>query len=130
MLSVWFTDCKSAHSALMRPIGKTIDKRLGIEIAALRQSLWRYKGRTALEARLQDGAPIPSEATDVARWVDTAVMPCDPLTKAMSDEFLQGILDSGIWNFAQPEASKEVKRKKQNQRHRKKHGDDTEYEDD
>ena len=82
-------------------------------------------------ARLQDGAPLPSEATDVVRWVDTAVMPCDPLTKTMSDEFLQGILDSGIWDFTQPEVSKNVKRKKQEQRRsRKKHDDESKPEDD
>ena len=61
--SVWFTDCRSAHDALNRPIQKGVDKRLGIELAALRQSLWRYYGRSALQARLQDEPP--AHPTDI-----------------------------------------------------------------
>ena len=64
-----------------------------------------------MQARLQDEQP--AESTDIVRWIDTAVMPADPLTKAMSDEFLQNILDTNVWNFAQPEDSKAEKIKKQ-----------------
>ena len=109
--AVWFTDCRSAHDALKRTLQKGVDKRLGIELAALRQSLWRFPGRTPLQARLQDEQP--SECTDIVRWIDTAVMPADPLTKSMSDDFLQQILDSNIWNFEQPADSKAEKIKKQ-----------------
>ena len=36
--TVWLTDCESARAALMRPVqGKMSDKRLGIEVASLRQ---------------------------------------------------------------------------------------------
>ena len=38
MHAVWLTDCESARAALMRPVqGKMSDKRLGIEVASLRQ---------------------------------------------------------------------------------------------
>ena len=40
--SVWFTDCKSVETALSKPIVRSIDKRLGIELASLRQQLWRF----------------------------------------------------------------------------------------
>ena len=47
-------------------------------------------------------------------------MPCDPLTKAMSDEFLQAIPDTNTWDYAQPEYSKAEKQRKQDQRRTKK----------
>ena len=41
MNAVRFTDCESAMAVFMRPVqGKMSDKRLGIEVASLRQSLW------------------------------------------------------------------------------------------
>ena len=91
---------------------------MGIELAALRQSLWRYYGRTALDARVQDEPP--KFPTDKCRWIDTKVMPCDPLTKSMSDEFLQDILDTNMWDYAQPDYSKAEKQRKQDQRRTKK----------
>ena len=51
----WFTDCKSTHAGLLRPVqAKMQDKRLGLEFASLRQSLWRVTGETPVEARLRD----------------------------------------------------------------------------
>ena len=41
---VWFTDCRSVYDTLQKPVAKTVDKRLGIELAALRQFLWRKDG--------------------------------------------------------------------------------------
>ena len=42
MHAVWFTDCESARAAFMRLVqGKISDKRLGIEVASSRRSLWR-----------------------------------------------------------------------------------------
>ena len=110
--AVWFTDCRSAHDALNRALQKGVDKRLGIELAALRQCLWRYPGRTALQARLQDEPP--RNPTDIVRWIDTGVMPADPLTKSMRDDFPQNILDTNIWTMLN--GSKAVKILKQAQR--------------
>ena len=45
MHAVWFTDCKSLQDALCRTVLANIsDKRLGITLAAMRQSLWRKPG--------------------------------------------------------------------------------------
>ena len=38
----------------------------------------------------------------------------------MSDEFLQAILDTNMWDYAQPDYSKAEKQRKQNQRRTKK----------
>ena len=43
-------------------------------------------------------------------------MAADCLTKPMSDAFLQGILDSGLWCVKQPELGKMQKEKKASQR--------------
>ena len=96
---------------------RSIDKRLSIELASLRQQLWRYAGRDDIRARLQDGPPaLP---TDRLRWIDTLVMAADPLTKPMSDLFLQRILDTGRWNVSQPALGKELKARKSQQRQAK-----------
>ena len=110
-------DCKSVQTALSKPIVRTVDKRLGIELASLRQQLWRFAGRDDIKARLQDGPP--AKPTDVLRWVDTLVMLADPLTKPMGDELLQKVLDTGVWDVAQPLQGKEVKAKKAAQRQAK-----------
>ena len=42
---LWLTDCKSLEETLQNPkCAKHSDKRLSIEIASLRQDLWRQKG--------------------------------------------------------------------------------------
>ena len=112
MKSVWFTDCNSVKTALSKPIVKTIDKRLGIELASLRQQLWRYPGRDSVSARVQEGPPDQDDCTDVLRWIDTRVMPTDPLTKIMKDTYLQEILGTGEWDITQPQESKDEKAKK------------------
>ena len=38
--SQWSTDCKSCFDTLQKPVMRNIDKRLGIELASLRQFLW------------------------------------------------------------------------------------------
>ena len=47
------------------------------------------------------------------------MMLADPLTKPMGDELLQQVLDTGVWNVAQPLQGKEVKAKKAAQRQAK-----------
>ena len=79
MVSVGFTDCQSLKSALGRPIVRTIDKRLGIELASFRRQLWRNKGRSIIDARTQEGPP--RSPTDMLRWIDTNVMVSDCLPR-------------------------------------------------
>ena len=112
--SLWFTDCRSCYDTLQKPIAKTVNKRLGIELAALRQSLWRVPGSSSPERRTLEEKP--ESPTDVIRWIDTLVMCADCLTKAMSETYLQTVLDSNKWNFAQIPEAKEVKLRKQAQR--------------
>ena len=40
-------------------------------------------------------------------------MPADPLTKSTSNDFLQQLLDTNVWNFEQPPDSKAEKIRKQ-----------------
>ena len=119
MQSVWFTDCRSVVTALSKPVVRTTDKRLGIELASMHQQLWRYVGRDDIKKRLQDGPP--ARPTDLLRWIDTHVMAADCLTKPMSDEFLQQVLDSGTWCVAQPELGRIQKERKSLQRAAAKH---------
>ena len=65
--------------------------------------------------------------TDFIRWIDTACMIADPLTKKMDPQLLVSVMESGSWSVLQPEESKEIKKKKQLGRKRIK-DDDTEDE--
>ena len=114
-LQVWFTDCMSCHQTLQKPIqSKGMDKRLGIELAALRQCLWRSAGEGRADPRLYDA--LPMNPTDICRWIDTLVMIADPLTKAMKCDELMRVLNTNYWCWAQPENAKQIKQKKQAQR--------------
>ena len=114
MKSVWFTDCKSCYDTLQKPIAKTIDKRLGIELAALRQSLWRNAGTQKPEFRTLEEKP--KEPTDTIRWIDTTVMVGDCLTKQMKDTYLNDVITNNWWDFTQTEEAKAIKARKQAQR--------------
>ncbi len=48
MKSVWFTDCRSAYETLQKPVAKTVDRRLGVEVASLRQFCGESLERDAL----------------------------------------------------------------------------------
>ena len=116
MRMAWFTDCKSTFDTLQRPIGRHVDKRLGIELASLRQSLWRTPGGDHINPLLCDDKP--AETTDIVRWTDTSVMPADPLTKVMKDSYLREILKTNFWDFKQNEDAKEQKAQRQESRRR------------
>ena len=115
MKQLWITDCKSVEQALLRPtMAKISDKRLSIEIAALRQSLWRKAGDDHGDPLCEDLRP--SDATDVVKWVDTDVMIADPLTKAMDSSKLMTALETNHWDIKQPLESVLKKKAKQLQR--------------
>ncbi len=70
MRQLWLTDCRSVRDSLSKPLmAKIADKRLGIEIAAMRQCLWRMPGETYGDPLLMDS--LPTGGTDVVRWIDT-----------------------------------------------------------
>ena len=109
---IWFTDCKSVHDALVNPVmAKMADKRLSIEFASMRQSLWRERGEKVGDPTVQD--EMPKHPTDKVRWIDTDVMLADPLTKQMEAIKLIEALDSNMWNIRQPIESIVKKRAKQ-----------------
>ena len=97
-------------------MGKVTDRRLAIEVAALRQSLWRWPGQELGDDNVEDERPPEGQAADVVRWVDTDVMLVDPMTKAMSSEKLYAALDSNSWSLEQPIESFLKKRAKQAER--------------
>ena len=82
---VWFTDCQSCYDTLQKPITKSVDKRLGFELASLRQHLWHESGSHILDRRFIEGRP--REPSDILHWIDTLVMVVDCLTKAMHEDF-------------------------------------------
>ena len=67
-------------------MGNITDRRLAIEVAALRQSLWRRPGQPLGDDTVEDERPPEDQAADVIRWIDTDIMLVDPLSKAMSAE--------------------------------------------
>ena len=123
---IWFTDCNSLMTALMRPTqAKLTDKRIMLDVASMRQSLWRKPGERIGDPHYSD--EMPKGATDSVRWIDTDVMIADPLTKAMEPDKLMAALDSNHWDIEQPIESVIKKRAKQLAR-RKTKADDQEAE--
>ena len=51
---------------------------------------------------LEDARPPEGAAADVVRWIDTDIMICDPMTKAMSSKKLYAALDANFWDLKQP----------------------------
>ena len=116
----WFTYCASTVAALERPVmSKMADKRRGIEVAALRQSLWRAPGEEFGDPAVVDARPSPEVATDYVRWVDTDIMIADPLTKVMDPEKLIVAMQSNFWDLRQPEEGFAKKRARQAQHRRR-----------
>ena len=99
---IWMTDCKSLELALSNPkCNKHSDKRLSIEIASLRQELWRKAGEKAGAPFYDDYKPADDQLTDIVRWIDTDVMIADPLTKAMEPTKLLEALKTNILDVEQ-----------------------------
>ena len=118
MKSVWYTDCRSAYDTLQKPVAKTVDKRLGMELASLRQLLWRKPGEGCVDVKFLEERR--ADPTGSMRWIDTTVMVADCLTKLLKGDFLHIVVDTNIWNFRQPAEARSVKLKKQIQRRRTK----------
>ena len=88
----WMTDCDSLYEHLIAPRFNTIDnKRLGIDLMALRQQIWERDGE-----RTQY---VDHDCGDYPRWIDTSTMIADPLTKAMQCDRLMSVLETGILNL-------------------------------
>ncbi len=89
---VWLTDCESLYQHLMSHRLNTIEnKRLAIDLMALRQQIWERNGERTLE--------IDHSCGDYPRWIDTSVMLADPLTKAMNSERLDHTMMTGRYDM-------------------------------
>ena len=117
MRQLWLTDCKSLEETLQNPkCAKHSDKRLSIEIASLRQDLWRQKGQETGDPFEEDYKPKDVDLTDKVRWIDTDVMVADPLTKVMEPVKLVHVLETNELDVEQPLDSVLKKRAKQLQK--------------
>jgi hypothetical protein len=107
MRHVWMTDCKSLEEHLKNPtFSKSADKRLSIEIAALRQLLWMLPDETIVD-ELDDSCP------DSIRWIDTSTMPSDCLTKYMKPDRLMDMMRTGVLDLVPTAQSLLIKMRKQ-----------------
>ena len=85
---VWFTDCDSLYEHLITPKNNSVDnKRLAIDLMALRQYVWERNGERSQY--------IEHSCGDYPRWIDTSTMIADPLTKSMDPTRLVDTLMTG-----------------------------------
>ena len=110
MRNVWMNDFTSLNDLLRNPtFTKCSDKRLSIDLAALRQMVWLTPGGELLEK-------IGSDQPDMVRWIDTSCMVADCLTKRMRSDRLSGCLRSGWLDLIPTDESVFCKMKKQKER--------------
>ena len=100
MKHLWLTDCKSLQEHLCAStLTKTSDKRLSIDLAALRQLIWEKDGEETEE--------ITVEHPDQIQWIDTSIMLVDALTKDMNANYLRSVMKEGKWS-TKPTAESEI----------------------
>ena len=104
MSHVWLTDCDSLYEHLISPNMKQVaNKRLEIDLKALRQQVWGRAGeRTDV---------VGSTSGDYPRWIDTSTMIADPLTKTMSATRLEDTMETGILDLRPTAESLMIKAK-------------------
>ena len=106
MRNVWMIDCNSLNDQLRNPtFTKCSDKRLSIDLAALRQIVWLTPDG---ELREKIGPNQP----DIVRWMDTSCMVADFLTKRMRSDRLSECLRSCWLDFIPTDESVLCKMKK------------------
>ena len=89
---IWMTDCDSLFEHLMsHRLNAVENKRLGIDLMALRQQIWERNGERTLEVDCSCG--------DYPRWIDTSVMLADPLTKSMVSDTLAQTMMTGRFDL-------------------------------
>ena len=88
MKHVWVSDCMSLVEHLNAEVPKKVqDKRLGIELAALRQSLWTGNGQRTSQEFMPHG--------DELIWTETSKTLADALTKSMRPDLLVKVVQTG-----------------------------------
>ena len=101
---IWLTDCDSLYEHLVsHRLNAVENKRLAIDLMALRQQIWERDGERTLE--------VDHSCGDYPRWIDTSVMLADPLTKAMSSESLVKTMMTGRFDMRPTAESLMIKEK-------------------
>ena len=101
---IWMTDCDSLYEHLMSQRLNAIEnKRLAIDLMALRQQIWERDGERTLE--------VDHSCGDYPRWIDTSVMLSDPLTKSMTSDTLVRTMMTGIFDMRPTPESLMIKEK-------------------
>ncbi|CAE7256170.1 RE2 [Symbiodinium natans] len=86
MLHLQYSDCRSLADHLLSSVPRQVeDKRLAIEMTALRQALWVDETPTS-----EAFAPFG----DILRWIPTHLQLADCLTKSMKPKLLNDALES------------------------------------
>ena len=99
------TDCRSLEAHLKQPgLSSTLDKRLAIDMSALRQMIWRCPGE--LHGDPLYGDSVPEDGTTKAAWVETKTMLADGLTKKMKCRQLLEFMNTGALAFDTDRTSK------------------------
>jgi len=109
---VWFTDCDSLYEHLVSPKMNQIEnKRLGIDLMALRQQIWERDGERT--------DTVDHSSGDYPRWIDTSTMLADPLTKVMAADRLMQAFATGIFDMRPTEESLMIKSRNRASRQKK-----------
>ena len=110
MQHLWLSDCRSLVDHLHNPTLNTVsDKRLSIDLIALRQIIWQTD-----EPEMREHLSLVQP--DIIRWIDTSAMLCDCLAKSMKADTLIKAMRDGVLNLAATDASIIQKMKKQKHR--------------
>ena len=94
MKCLWCTDCRSLSDHLRNPsMAEVSDKRLAIDLTALRQDVWRKPNELVGNPTYADS--LPEDGTTEVAWVSTETMVADGLTKAMKCRQLETLMSLG-----------------------------------
>ena len=94
MRHLWVTDCRSLSDHLnSQQVNKVSDKRLMIELMAMRQQLWEDETATW---------QLHGPHGDRLRWTDTATQIADALTKSMKPHQLFRLMEEAHVQLSDP----------------------------
>ena len=94
MKTLWLSDCRSLTDHLVNPaMSEVKDKRLAIDLTAMRQEVWRAQHQQIGNPTYCDA--LPPDAPTIIRWISTATMVADGLTKSMRCEQLHQLMRDG-----------------------------------
>ena len=92
---VQLTDCRSLDDHLRQGgLSSTGDKRLAIDLSAMRQVVWRQPGELHGDPLYHE--EVPQNASTKVVWIETSTMLADALTKKMKSSQLDNFLKTGF----------------------------------